>query len=238
MRRECSAAGTFFVVRSPHVERILLRRRAAGKTAAYQNRCASCHGSAMTGASGPAILTYIRYHTDVEVAAAIRERHANMPAMSLQEAELRQILTGVRVLAGTNPAMATGGFTGRRGGGGGGAAAGAADVVAGVGRGRCACSGRPTGARNSSACFYITGRRRSAAGHDHDGRRPYTNGLLAQSLPSHKRRCTPTGCCETGQIHAALERRQRRIAKKRSRRKPTGRTTTAASPAIATVRSS
>ena len=88
----------------------------ADDTAPYQNRCAGCHGSTMTGASGPAILAYIRYHTDVEVAAAIRDRHANAPDMAIQQPELRQILAAVRVLAGTNPAMATGGFTGRRGG--------------------------------------------------------------------------------------------------------------------------
>jgi alcohol dehydrogenase (cytochrome c) len=88
-------------------------------TAAYQNRCASCHGAAMTGAAGPSILTYIRYHTDAEVTVAVRERHPNAP-MSIPDAELRQILAGMRELAGTNPAMATGGFTGRRGGGAGG----------------------------------------------------------------------------------------------------------------------
>jgi alcohol dehydrogenase (cytochrome c) len=84
----------------------------------YQNRCGNCHGSSMTGASGPAILGYVRYHTDAEVTSAIRERHK--PAVALQEDELRQVLAAVRELAGTNPAMATGGFTGRRGGGGGG----------------------------------------------------------------------------------------------------------------------
>ena len=89
-------------------------------TSAYLNRCASCHGAALTGASGPAILTYVRYHTDNEVTTAIRERHRNAPAMSMAESELRQILAGIRALAGTNPAMATGGFTGRRGGAGGG----------------------------------------------------------------------------------------------------------------------
>jgi alcohol dehydrogenase (cytochrome c) len=105
----------------------------AAETAAYQSRCASCHGPAMTGGNGPAILTYIRYHTDAEVAAAIRERHAKAPAMSVQEAELRQILAAMRAIAGTNPAMATGGFTGRRGGSGGGAVA--ADGRGGGGRG-------------------------------------------------------------------------------------------------------
>lgn len=84
---------------------------------AYLNRCGGCHGAAMTGGSGPAMLTYVRYHTDTEVSAAIRDRHKNIPALSLADAELRQILARMRELAGTNPAMATGGFTGRRGGG-------------------------------------------------------------------------------------------------------------------------
>ena len=84
---------------------------------AYQNRCAGCHGAAMTGGSGPAILTYVRYHTDAEVLGAIRDRHIEAAAISLQDAEVRQILAGMRELAGTNPAMATGGFTGRCAGG-------------------------------------------------------------------------------------------------------------------------
>ena len=37
-------------------------------------------------------------------------------AMTIADAELREILAGMRELAGTNPTMATGGFTGRRGG--------------------------------------------------------------------------------------------------------------------------
>ena len=85
-------------------------------TAAYQSRCGSCHGAAMTGSTAPAILTYIRYHTDAEVTAAIRERHRNVPALTVPDSDLRAILSDVRQLAGTNPAMATGGFTGRRGG--------------------------------------------------------------------------------------------------------------------------
>jgi hypothetical protein len=87
----------------------------ASAAATYQSRCGNCHGAAMTGASAPAILTYVRYHTDAEVTAAIGGRHT--PPLRLDDAELRQVLAGVRELAGTNPAMATGGFTGRRGGG-------------------------------------------------------------------------------------------------------------------------
>jgi len=70
----------------------------------------------MTGATAASILAYVRYHTDTEVTEAIRDRHRSASAMSLEDAELRQILAGMREIAGTNPAMATGGFTGRRGG--------------------------------------------------------------------------------------------------------------------------
>jgi alcohol dehydrogenase (cytochrome c) len=91
----------------------------------------------MTGGTGPAILAYVRYHTDLEVTAAIRERHGKVAAIPLPGDELRVILSEIRVLAGTNPAMATGGFTGRRGGGGG---------VDGAGSGREAGAGRGRGA--------------------------------------------------------------------------------------------
>lgn len=90
----------------------------------YETRCGSCHGEEMTGGDGPAIVAYVRYHTDREVARLIREGRPGMPAMEVSDEELRQILATIRVLAGTNPAMATGGFTGtrapRRAGGGGG----------------------------------------------------------------------------------------------------------------------
>src|SRR5262245_22830377 len=83
----------------------------------YQRRCGTCHGSAVTGGSGPAILAYVRYHTDAEVTAAIRERHRTGSPIAVTDGELPQILAGIRELAGTNPAMATGGFTGQRPGG-------------------------------------------------------------------------------------------------------------------------
>jgi alcohol dehydrogenase (cytochrome c) len=103
----------------------------SSNTGAYQTRCASCHGATMAGASGPGILTYIRYHTDAEVRAAVRERHRNVvPAVSVSESEVTAILAGMRELAGTNPAMATGGFTGRRGGPGGGGGRGGAAAPA------------------------------------------------------------------------------------------------------------
>ncbi|HEV3217727.1 MAG TPA: PQQ-binding-like beta-propeller repeat protein [Vicinamibacterales bacterium] len=87
---------------------------------AYAARCANCHGGGMNGASGPAILAYARYHTDAEVSATIRQKHS---ALQLSDAELRPVLTDLRAIAGTNPAMATGGYTGRRFGGPGAAAA-------------------------------------------------------------------------------------------------------------------
>ena len=117
---------------------------------AYQNRCASCHGATMTGASAPAILTYIRYHTDSEVTATIRERHRSLQAVSVPDSDLPAIMAGMRELSGTNPAMATGGFTGRRGGpgdaGGGGAAIG----------GRGAAAPSPGPARGSSPAAAAT----------------------------------------------------------------------------------
>ena len=154
----------------------------------------------------------------------------NTPAMSLHEAELRQILTAMRELAGTNPAMATGGFTGRRGGGPGGGGGGR-------GAGSCARSRSPAGARSSSGladhrASKVCSRRRS--------RWPTADHEQACCLRS--RRSPP---CSQNRERAAASTRfacsrktALRIAKKPSRRKRTGRTTTAASRAIATVRSS
>ncbi len=65
----------------------------------------------MTGGTAPAILTYIRYHTDPEATAQIRAKH---PSLQLSDDVLRQVIADTRILAGTNPAMATSGFTGRR----------------------------------------------------------------------------------------------------------------------------
>ena len=85
----------------------------AQPTGAYVARCATCHGPAMGGASAPPILSYIRYHTDADTAAHIRETHKTL---QISDDDLRQVLADTRIMAGTNPAMATGGFTGRRGG--------------------------------------------------------------------------------------------------------------------------
>src|SRR5207247_1353712 len=78
------------------------------------------HGATMAGARDPGILSYIRYHTDAEATAQIRQKHPTLP---LTDDLLKQIVADTRVLAGTNPAMSTSGFTGRRGGPGGGGAA-------------------------------------------------------------------------------------------------------------------
>jgi len=94
--------------------------------AAYQTRCASCHGTAMAGATGPSILGYVRYHTDADIRAALLEKHKDI---TVPEQELRQILADIRLLAGTNPSMATGGYTGQRAGGPGPARGGSPAVV-------------------------------------------------------------------------------------------------------------
>lgn len=82
----------------------------------YANRCATCHGGNLTGATGPSILTYVRFHVDKEIAEIIRKGHHGVSSQ-LPEAELRQLLSEMRTRAGTNPAMATGGYTGSRLGG-------------------------------------------------------------------------------------------------------------------------
>src|SRR5205823_10918427 len=64
-----------------------------------------------------------RYHVDTEVSATVRARHANLP---LSDAQMKQLLAEMRILAGTNPTMATQGLTGRREPGGGGGRGGAA----------------------------------------------------------------------------------------------------------------
>src|SRR5437660_8102735 len=87
---------------------------------AYVAQCANCHGAGMGGASGPSILAYARYHVDAELSATIRQKH---PALQLSSDVMRQVLADVRIIARTNPAMATGGYTGRRGSGPGAAAA-------------------------------------------------------------------------------------------------------------------
>src|SRR3954447_8350874 len=78
---------------------------------AYATQCSNCHGAAMTGGTGPGILAYIRYHTDAEATAQIRTKH---PSLQLPDDVLRQVMADTRILAGTNPAMATSGFSGRR----------------------------------------------------------------------------------------------------------------------------
>jgi alcohol dehydrogenase (cytochrome c) len=87
------------------------RPAATSDTKTYEARCAACHGTAMTGASGPSILAYVRYHTDADLTSRLREAHVK-PALDLSEADLRNLLADVRILAGTDRTMATGGFTG------------------------------------------------------------------------------------------------------------------------------
>src|SRR5437868_4103450 len=84
--------------------------RPPAPSGAYAAQCSTCHGAAMTGGTAAAILSYIRYHTDVEATARIRQQH---PSLQLSDDLLRQVIADTRILAGTNPAMATSGFTGR-----------------------------------------------------------------------------------------------------------------------------
>ena len=79
----------------------------------YERNCASCHGAALTGAKAPSILTWVRFHVDKEIVEIVREGHHDVPAQ-MPDADVRQLLSKMRKLAGTNPAMATGGYTGSR----------------------------------------------------------------------------------------------------------------------------
>ena len=79
---------------------------------AYPALCGSCHGTDMKGATGPSILQYVRYHTDIEVTAVLHNSAAHK-GLQIPDDQLRQVLADIRVLAGTNPTMATAGFTGR-----------------------------------------------------------------------------------------------------------------------------
>ena len=78
---------------------------------AYTTHCSQCHGAEMTGGTAPGILAYIRYHTDAEATTQVRQKH---PSLQLPDDVLGRVIADTRILAGTNPAMATSGFTGRR----------------------------------------------------------------------------------------------------------------------------
>jgi len=84
---------------------------AARDTKTYEARCAACHGASLAGGTGPAILMYVRYHTDAEVTARLKAAHAAAPPQ-LTDADLKSVLSDLRALAGTDRSMATGGFTG------------------------------------------------------------------------------------------------------------------------------
>jgi len=56
---------------------------------AYVTQCGNCHGATMTGGTESGILAYIRYHTDTEATAHIRQKH---PSLQLPDDLLRQVL--------------------------------------------------------------------------------------------------------------------------------------------------
>lgn len=82
--------------------------------ASFKVHCASCHGGDLrAGSTGPSILGHVQYHTDAEVSVRIRSRKAHTE-VHLNDVELRQVLANLRILAGTNRDMATGGYPGAR----------------------------------------------------------------------------------------------------------------------------
>jgi len=79
---------------------------------AYKAHCGSCHGADLKGSSTtPSILGYVQYHTDTEATERIRSGKGHRD-VHLTDLELRQVLADLRILAGTNRDMATGGVHG------------------------------------------------------------------------------------------------------------------------------
>jgi alcohol dehydrogenase (cytochrome c) len=84
-----------------------------GPSSIYVSQCASCHGATGTGASAGSILPFLRYHTDLELVQKIADAHTSSVQLSAaQQASLSKELRG---MTGTNPNMATAGYTGVRG---------------------------------------------------------------------------------------------------------------------------
>ena len=80
---------------------------------AYKTQCGSCHGADLNGGTGPSILGFVRFHTDAEITDRLRNGTGH-PSVQTSGSELSRVMAEIRVLAKTNPAMATGGFTGAR----------------------------------------------------------------------------------------------------------------------------
>ena len=84
-------------------------------SAVFESHCSTCHGGdAGGGDRAPSLVAYTRYHTDAELLEVIRAGRVEkgMPAFSLSETESNALLTHLRGVAGTNPAMSTAGITG------------------------------------------------------------------------------------------------------------------------------
>ena len=100
----------------------------------------------MEGGSAGPILSYVRYHSDAELTARLPVVHAPANAFQVNADDLKKALTDMRILAGTDPDMATGGFTGvgrLRGGAGAPGPAAAAPGGGRFGRGRGAAANVP-----------------------------------------------------------------------------------------------
>src|ERR1700742_3091891 len=83
-------------------------------SANFESHCSICHGGDGTGSRAPSIVGFIRYHTDAEISSLIHDGRLEkgMPRFDLSTAEMSDLLAHLRSLAGSNPAMAAGGYTG------------------------------------------------------------------------------------------------------------------------------
>jgi alcohol dehydrogenase (cytochrome c) len=83
-------------------------------SATFENHCSACHGGDGSGGRAPSLLGFVRYHTDAEISSLIHDGRPDkgMPSFNLSTAEIHDLLIDLRSIAGSNPAMAQGGYTG------------------------------------------------------------------------------------------------------------------------------
>jgi alcohol dehydrogenase (cytochrome c) len=85
------------------------------KVTSFEARCSGCHGGdASGGGRGPAILGFIRYHTDAELSEVIHKGRLEkgMPAFEIAPNELTGLIADLRAMAGSSTSMGVAGLTG------------------------------------------------------------------------------------------------------------------------------
>lgn len=84
-------------------------------SAIFESCCSLCHGGDGSGGGRAlSLLGFIRYHTDAEISSLVHggRMDKGMPNFDLSSEETEELITHLRSLAGSNPAMAHAGYTG------------------------------------------------------------------------------------------------------------------------------